>query len=91
MAREQFLAAVDRLAANPDRARRTTLVVVTHHLEELPRATAQVLLLQDGTAAAQGPPSEVLTGDQLSKIYGCPICVSSADGRYTARVTAAAW
>ena len=54
--REQVLASIEAmLTSGPDRP---TILIITHHLEELPPATTQVLLLSDGTAAAAGSLSE---------------------------------
>ena len=52
LAREQVLAAVQAMAhSGPERP---TIVLITHHLEELPPATSDVLLLSDGKCAARG-------------------------------------
>ncbi len=83
LAREQLLASVDRLAANrPD----LTLLVVTHHLEELPRETSDILLLAEGTHRAAGKPEEVLTDAILSGVFGVPVQADRLDGRWSWRV-----
>jgi iron complex transport system ATP-binding protein len=89
LAREQVLATVQALfetEANPP-----TVVFITHHVEELPPATSQVLLLEEGRSAAQGPPSEVLRGDILSRVYRCPVGVREQGGRYYVEVHPTAW
>jgi iron complex transport system ATP-binding protein len=89
LAREQVLAAVGAmLASGPDRP---TILIITHHLEELPPATTQVLLLSEGAAAAKGSMGEVLREDVLSPVYGCPMKVTCSDGRYYAIVSPGAW
>ena len=89
-AREQVLAAVQSLmSASADH--RPTVLMITHHLEELPPATTQVLLLSEGTAAAQGTPAQVLRGEVLSPVYGCPMQVTELAGRYYAQVHPGAW
>lgn len=88
-AREQVLAAVQRLASDPAGA--PTVVMITHHIEELPPATADVLLLSGGRAAAQGPPQEVLTDKNLSAAYGCAVQIHRQGGRYFTHVAAGAW
>jgi iron complex transport system ATP-binding protein len=96
LAREQVLAAVQRLA-NPSpntadgRAGAPTIVMITHHIEELPSATSDVLLLGDGRAAAQGPPQEVLSERTLSAVYGCQVNVQSREGRYFTQVLPGSW
>jgi iron complex transport system ATP-binding protein len=83
LAREQLLASVDRLASNrPD----LTLLVVTHHLEELPRATDEILLLAEGTRRAAGKPEDVLSDAILSGVFGVPVQADRLDGRWSWRV-----
>ena len=53
LAREQVLATVQALFEDGT-ATPPTVVFITHHVEELPPATSQVLLLEEGRAAAQG-------------------------------------
>jgi len=79
LAREQMLATVERLATSPNAP---TVVVITHHVEELPPATSQVLLLEDGRVAASGRPETVLTEETLSRVYRCPVQVKRAGGRF---------
>lgn len=89
LAREQVLATVQTMiepAAAP-----LTVVLITHHLEELPPATSHILLLHDGRAAAQGAPRDVLRAQTLSPVYGCPMEVTETGGRYYAQVHPAAW
>jgi len=88
LAREQVLATVQLLAASHDPP---TIVMITHHIEELPPATTQVLLLDDGRAARQGAPKDVLRDDVLSAVYRCPVQVMTQGGRYYAQVHPEAW
>src|SRR5438045_2990468 len=65
LAREQVLATVESLFATGSREAggaqaAPTVVLVTHHVEELPPATSGVLLLDEGKVAASGAPQEVL-------------------------------
>lgn len=60
-----------------------TTLTVTHHLEDLPAAVDQVLLLKDGRAFAQGNASEILTGETLSAAFGCSLSVDRHKGRWT--------
>jgi iron complex transport system ATP-binding protein len=82
--REALLAALAVLAGE-DLA--PAVVLVTHHLEELPPTITHALLLADGRASASGPASEVLAGEPLSACFGVPVSVSRADGRWAARAT----
>jgi iron complex transport system ATP-binding protein len=89
LAREQVLATVQGLFEEEEKP--PTVVFITHHLEELPPATAHVLLLGDGKAAAQGLPAEVLRAHVLSPVYGCPMRVTYESGRYYVQVHPGAW
>lgn len=60
------------------------IIVVTHHLNEIPPEIDRVVLLQNGQVAADGRKEEILTAEQLSAVYGIPICVTKIDGYYLA-------
>jgi iron complex transport system ATP-binding protein len=60
------------------------IVIVTHHLNEIPPEVDRVILLQEGRIAADGKKAEVLTGEQLSAVYETPIRVAEIDGYYLA-------
>lgn len=75
---------VERLSAmNADPASPTS-VLVTHHLEELPRNLTHLMLLNHGKVVAQGPLDQVLTSRNLSRTYETPLRLTEVDGRYTA-------
>jgi iron complex transport system ATP-binding protein len=61
------------------------IVMVTHHVEEIPRGFTHALLLSDGHAAAAGPLEEVLTSETLSSVFGLELQITHEDGRYAAR------
>ncbi|MFP4054325.1 MAG: ABC transporter ATP-binding protein [Phycisphaerae bacterium] len=82
-AREQLLETVESLGRG-DSGR--TLVLVSHHIEEITPAFSRVLLLSEGRAAAQGPKPQVLTGPQLSNAFGLDVVVETAADRYWARL-----
>ncbi|MDB5354809.1 MAG: ABC-type molybdenum transport system, ATPase component/photorepair protein PhrA [Phycisphaerales bacterium] len=90
LAREQILAAVQGLTTT-EGAERPTVLMITHHLEELPPATSHILLLDNGRAAAMGPPEEVLTPGTLSPVYHCPMEITRLGGRFYAQVHPEAW
>ena len=58
----------------------TTLVLVTHHTEEIVPEIGRVLLLQRGAMAADGTPVEVLTETHLGALFGRPVAVDVVDG-----------
>ena len=90
LAREQVLATVQGLTAQNEDDRPTVLMI-THHLEELPPATTHVLLLENGRAASVGSPQQVLRAEVLSSVYGCPLQVNQIGGRFYAQVHPGAW
>jgi iron complex transport system ATP-binding protein len=89
LAREQVLATIQSLYQNG--SERPTVVLITHHLEELPPAVSHVLVLDEGAVAAQGAPEDVLRSELLSSVYRCPLQVVRSEGRYYSRVSPGAW
>lgn len=61
-----------------------TIVVVTHHLSEIPPEVERVILLKDAMVVADGSKQETLTGPLLSELYETPVRVGVADGYYFA-------
>ena len=82
--REALLAALARLAGEQPAP---AVVLVTHHLEELPPTITHALLLRGGRAVACGAAPDVLTAESLSACFGVPVEVTRAEGRWTARAT----
>lgn len=79
--REDLLARLSRLAVDPASP---AIVLVTHHVEEIPPAFSHVLLLRAGAVVAAGPVAQVLNRASLSKTFGLPLAMQSRDGRYFA-------
>ena len=80
--REELVARLADLAADPDAP---ALVLVTHHVEEIPPGFSHCLILAEGGVIAAGLLSDILTGENLSAAFGQSIAVDSVDGRYFAR------
>jgi len=80
-ARETLVRDLTRLAEGP---RPAAIVLVTHHLEEIPRGFQQALVLGAGRAIAAGPIRDTLTGPALTAAFGLPIEVGLRAGRFTA-------
>lgn len=68
VARGRLLRTLRRLAAEG-----VTLLLVTHHAEELVPEIGHVVLLRDGRVVADGPRPQVLTDALLSQAYGAPL------------------
>lgn len=79
--RERLLADLDRLLAEPDGP---TVVLVTHHLEELPVGMCSAALLRGGRVVAAGPCADVLSSASVSAAFDLPIEVRHHRGRYSA-------
>jgi iron complex transport system ATP-binding protein len=86
-ARETLVGRLERLAAEPAPK---AIVLVTHHLEEIPPGFGHALVVAEGRLVAAGPLEEVLTGPILSSAYGLPLVVGRAGGRFTARAMSTA-
>jgi len=83
-ARETLIADLTVLAAEP---RPSAIVLVSHHVEEIPPGFTHALVLADGVAIEAGPIDAVLRSDVLSRAFGLPITVERRDGRAWARMT----
>ncbi|MFY1627032.1 ABC transporter ATP-binding protein [Micromonospora sp. WMMD723] len=80
--REDLVGRLAELAHDPDAP---ALVLVTHHVEEIPPGFTHALLLRDGAVVAQGLLADTLTADNLSKTFGLPLLVEHHADRWTAR------
>ncbi|QTX04734.1 ABC transporter ATP-binding protein [Agromyces archimandritae] len=85
-AREELVGLLGGYASSPSSP---AIVMVTHHVEEIPRGFTHALLLREGRIVAEGPFAEALTSDTLSDAFGIPIELTEADGRYAARAASA--
>lgn len=81
-AREELLQLLGGYAASPTTP---AMVMVTHHVEEIPLGFTHVLLLRDGGVVAAGPIAETLTAQTLTEAFGMPITLTQDAGRYAAR------
>lgn len=80
--REELVSRLADLAADPDAP---ALVLVTHHVEEVPPGFSHCMLLSEGAVVAAGLLSDVLTAENLSAAFGQSIALDVIDGRYFAR------
>ncbi len=82
VARHQFMERVRAIARQG-----VTLLIVTHHVEEIVPEVSRVVLMKNGRIASDGPKAEVLTPPLLSDVFGASIAVAESDGYFHVRVT----
>ncbi len=80
--REELLETLTELVAD---AATPPIVLITHHVEEIPDGFTHGLLLRGGSALAQGRIEVVLTGANLSQCFGIDLSLQRHHGRWTAR------
>jgi len=83
VAREQFLAWMSEISTWPEAP---SLVMVTHHVEEILPCISHIFLLRAGRVLAQGEKADILTSPALSQLYGAPVKLTQKDGKYSLRV-----
>jgi iron complex transport system ATP-binding protein len=79
VARHHFLQTLEFIAQ-----RGKTILLVTHHIEEILPQIRRVILLQEGRVFLDGLKENVLTSAQLSALYGSPVRVQQHGGYYLA-------
>jgi iron complex transport system ATP-binding protein len=80
--REHLVAALAELTASPIAP---PLVLVTHHLDEVPTGMTHVLMLRDGHVVASGPIDDTLSSATLSECFDLSLRLERrADGRFSA-------
>jgi iron complex transport system ATP-binding protein len=79
--REDLLRRIAGLLRDP---RSPMMVLVTHHVEEVPAGFTHALLMRKGTVLAAGPVSDVFTERNLSRCFGVPLLVERRAARWSA-------
>jgi iron complex transport system ATP-binding protein len=80
--REELVKSLSDLAADPTTS---PVVLVTHHLEEIPPSFTHALLLREGRILAAGPMAEVISSESISECFGVKVDVEQYGQRYAAR------
>lgn len=81
-ARELLMVALEEIAKD---RRAPALLLVTHHVEEIPRGFTHAALMNAGSITAAGPINDILVDDVVSSNFGLPLKVGHEDGRWWAR------
>jgi iron complex transport system ATP-binding protein len=80
--REDLVRRLAELAADPGAP---AMVLVTHHVEEIPPGFTHALLMREGSVVAAGLLRDTVTSENLSKTFDVALRVDYADGRFAAR------
>jgi len=81
-AREELVELLSAYATGPASP---AIVMVTHHVEEIPPGFNRALLLREAAPVAAGAIESTITSDLLSATFGRPLLVSTDGDRFTAR------
>jgi iron complex transport system ATP-binding protein len=81
VARYRFMETVRRLAHAG-----TTIILVTHHVDEIVPEISRVVLLREGRIVYDGRPAEALTPQRLTEVFGAPMTVEKSGGYYYVKV-----
>jgi iron complex transport system ATP-binding protein len=79
--REDLLRRLSTLAMNP---KAPMMVLVTHHVEEVPDGFTHAMLLRRGAVLVAGPIDEVFTARNLSRCFGLPLDIERHQNRWRA-------
>ena len=79
--REDLLRRLSHLARDP---KAPMMVLVTHHVEEVPDGFTHAMLLRRGSVLAQGPIDQVFTTRNLSRCFGVPLEIEYRNNRWSA-------
>ena len=74
--REDLLLSLSQLDPN------LTMLLVTHHVEEIPPTATHILLLSNGQITSQGPIAQTLTQANLQTCYNTPLHLERRHNRY---------
>src|SRR6478672_1734225 len=84
VARQNFMETIRGLARAG-----TTIVLITHHIEEIVPEIGRVILIRDGCIMADGSAAENLTDSRLTELFDCPVAVDVSSGYHYARLKGA--
>jgi iron complex transport system ATP-binding protein len=84
VAQHDFMERVRRIAHQG-----TTILLVTHHVDEIIPEIERVILLQRGRIASDGPKATVLTAAELGRVFNAALAVEQAGGYFHVRVDTA--
>lgn len=80
--REDLVMTLSALASD---ALAPAMILVSHHVEEIPPDFTHIMMLSSGQVVAAGPIEETMTEDNLARTFGMPFVLRKEAGRYSAR------
>jgi len=80
VARHDFMERVRRIGRDG-----TTVILITHHVDEIVPEIERVILLRNGRVVGDGPKRSTLTPERLSDLFESPIALEESEGYYYAR------
>ncbi len=80
-AREDVIEMLDHFSSEPSSP---AMVMVTHHVEEIPAGFTHLLVIAQGRVVAKGPIATTLTGETMSEAFGRPLSITHNNGRFQA-------
>src|SRR5687768_14585486 len=80
VARHRFMESIRRLAREG-----TTLIIVTHHIDEIIPEIGRVVLLREGRVVFDGPTEQGLTSERLGQVFGGSVLVEQSRGYFHVR------
>ena len=81
VARSRFFEMVRRIADDG-----TTIILITHHVEEIIPEIGQVIFLKRGRVLEAGPKRPMMTNERLGALFEAPVYVEETGGYYSAHV-----
>jgi iron complex transport system ATP-binding protein len=61
-----------------------TVLLVTHHLHEIPPEIERVVLLKEGNIVADGRKADLLINQRIGSLFDCSVSLAQANGWYQA-------
>ena len=81
--RDRFLQDLDEFAARPEAP---TMILVTHHIEEIRHWIQQVLMLKEGKILTYGSPDEVICSLTMGRLFDCQCRIGKGESGYWLRI-----
>ena len=80
--REDLVATLSELAMDEEAP---AMVMVSHHVEEIPPGFTHALMLREGRVVVAGPLDHIMTAENLSETFGLPLTLERHGERWAAR------